>query len=338
LRKSDDTIAATLRGKTALVTGGCGAIGSNLVTALLASRCKVVVIDDLSSGSREVLSDEATLLEGSIVDEQVLARAFREPVDLVFHLAAHFANQNSVDHPEADLLTNGLGTLRLLEYARRHAVQRFVYSSSSCIYGDLESPALETTTQFHFDTPYAVSKFIGEQYVQYFQQHYKLPTVTLRLFNSFGPGEPPGKYRNVIPNFIAQAMRGEALTIYGSGEETRDFNWVGNVVQALVASAIQPEAVGEVFNIGSGSETRIIDLARSICRITRTADIVFQPRRSWDTVRRRCADISKARCLLGYSPDTTNFEEKLRLTCEWLKKRGGTRNGQPEYQEGFRDI
>jgi nucleoside-diphosphate-sugar epimerase len=174
--------------------------------------------------------------------------------------------------------------------------------------------------------------------VQYFQQHYKLPTVTLRLFNSFGPGEPPGKYRNVIPNFIAQAMRGEALTIYGSGEETRDFNWVGNVVQALVASAIQPEAVGEVFNIGSGSETRIIDLARSICRITRTADIVFQPRRSWDTVRRRCADISKARCLLGYSPDTTNFEEKLRLTCEWLKKRGGTRNGQPEYQEGFRDI
>jgi UDP-glucose 4-epimerase len=328
---TDNTNFFSLNRKRLLVTGGAGAIGSNLVQELLLEGCTVVVLDDLSSGSETLLADslrskQLTLVRESITDDSALSKAFNQKIDIVFHLAALFANQNSIDHPEQDLLVNGLGTLKLLERARCANVERFIYINSSCVYGNAAGATKTSTgvseefTDFHLDTPYAITKLLGEKYVTFFHEYYGLKTVTLRVFNSFGPGEMPGKYRNVVPNFFAKAMAGESLTIYGTGEETRDFNWIGNLVQAMLLAATKECAIGETFNIGSGKETRIIDLARLINEVTQNnMPIVFKERRDWDKVARRCGNIEKAERLLGYSPEI-DLEEHLRRTYEWLKR------------------
>src|SRR5437867_10141725 len=195
-----------IRGKTILVTGGAGAIGSNLTRALAASGAKVIVIDNLSSAERWNVPTLPGLLfvEGDVRDEVKLKRVFFERPHTVYHLAAFFANQNSVDHPETDLEVNGLGTLRLLEYSVFTGVERFVYASSGCsIYGsDAPLPLREEFMSQHLTTPYQITKMLGELYCNFFYNHYGLKVVKPRFFNSYGPGEVPGQYRNVTPNFI----------------------------------------------------------------------------------------------------------------------------------------
>lgn len=304
----------------ALVTGGAGAIGSALTRALIERGYKVAVIDNLDSGYASLLpkSPNLTFIKKSVLDDKALDAAFRERVDCVFHLAANFANQNSIDNPEKDLLVNGLGTLKLLMRAQKHN-SKFIYVSSSCVYGNIQG-AVKENGKIHLDTPYAITKHLGEEYTTFFHEYYKLPTVILRIFNSFGPGEMPGKYRNVIPNFIKAAMEGKPLVITGNGNETRDFNWVGNTVQGLMLAAEKETAIGQAFNIGSGVATPIIKVAELINRLTRNnSPIKFAKRREWDKVTNRKADISKARKILGYRPEI-NLPKHLKLTCEWMEK------------------
>jgi UDP-glucose 4-epimerase len=312
------------RGKTILVTGGAGAIGSNLSRALGELGAKlVVVLDDLSSASRWNVPALPNVLfvEGSILDEVELKRVFFEGPDVVFHLAALFANQNSIDHPETDLLVNGLGTLKLLQYSHLAGVKRFVYASSGCsIYGSSAPlPLTEEFMSLHLSSPYQITKMLGELYCNFFQHHYNVPEVKARFFNSYGPGEVPGQYRNVIPNFIYLAMQGQPLPITGTGEETRDFTFVGDIVDGLLRAGYFDQAVGQEFNLASGAETRIIDLAEMInSQVGNKAGITFTARRKWDTKSRLLASVDRAKNLIGYQPNTL-FTEGLKQTIGWFQ-------------------
>ncbi len=310
------------QGKTVLVTGGAGAIGSNLTRALAEAGAKVVVLDDLSSAERwNVPSLPGVMfVEGDVLDEVKLKRIFFDRPRIIFHLAAFFANQNSVDHPERDLTVNGLGTLRLREYSVFTDVERFVYASSGCsIYGSSAPlPLKEEFMSLHLSTPYQITKMLGELYCNFFHHHYGLKVVKPRFFNSYGPGEVPGQYRNVIPNFIYWAIKGQPLPITGTGEETRDFTYVGDIVDGLLRAGTMPSAVGQEFNLASGIETRIVDLAHLINKATgNAAGVQVADRRKWDTKSRLLASVDRARGLIGYDPSTP-FEEGLKHTIKWF--------------------
>jgi nucleoside-diphosphate-sugar epimerase len=247
---------------------------------------------------------------------------FFERPSIIFHLAAFFANQNSVDHPERDLMVNGMGTLRLLEYSVFTSVERFVYASSGCsIYGSSAPlPLKEEFMSMNLSSPYQITKMLGELYCNFFYNHQGLKIVKPRFFNSYGPGEVPGQYRNVIPNFIYWAMKGLALPITGTGEETRDFTYVADIVDGLLRAGATESAVGQEFNLASGEETRIIDLAKMINDATENkAGIKFTERRKWDTKSRLLASIDRARQLIGYEPKTS-FEVGLKNTINWFKE------------------
>ena len=313
------------KGKRILVTGGAGAIGSNLVRRLCASEAELVfVLDDLSSGQRWNLPHAPNLMfiKGDIKDEVLLKRVFLDEPQYVFHLAAFFANQNSIDHPESDLMTNGLGTLRLLEYSKLAKVERFVFASSGCsIYGSSAPlPLREEFMSLHLSTPYQITKMLGELYCNFFINHYNLPVVKTRFFNSYGPGEVPGQYRNVIPNFIYWALQGKPLPLTGTGEETRDFTYVEDIVDGVLRAGYFEKAIGQEMNLASGKETRIIDLVTLINDLTgNKAGIVSSKRRKWDTKSRLLASIDRAKELLGYEPKT-EFKEGLVHTIDWFKK------------------
>jgi nucleoside-diphosphate-sugar epimerase len=308
--------------KTVLVTGGAGAIGSNLTRALAERGAKVIVLDDLSSAERWNVPSLPNVLfvEGDVLDEIKLKRVFFEKPRVVYHLAAFFANQNSVDHPEKDLAVNGMGTLRLLEYSVFTGVERFVYASSGCsIYGsDAPLPLREEFVSMHLSSPYQITKMLGELYCNFFQHHYGLQIVKPRFFNSYGPGEIPGQYRNVIPNFIYWAMKGQSLPITGDGEATRDFTYVGDLVDGLLRAGVMESAIGQEFNLASAKEIRIIDLANMINRITgNPSGIHFVDRRKWDTKSRLLASVDRANELIGYSP-SVQFEIGLNNTINWF--------------------
>jgi UDP-glucose 4-epimerase len=311
-------------GKLVLVTGGAGAIGSNLTRALATAGARVIILDDLSSSDRWNIPSIPGVLfvEGDILDEVKLKRVFFERPNIVFHLAAFFANQNSVDHPERDLMVNGMGTLRLLEYSVLTGVDRFVYASSGCsIYGSSAPlPLYEDFVSLHLSSPYQITKMLGELYCNFFINHHDLKVVKPRFFNSYGPGEVPGQYRNVIPNFIYWAMKGQPLPITGTGEETRDFTYVEDIVDGLMKSATLEIAIGKEYNLASGVETRIIDLAHMINEITgNQAGINFVQRRKWDTKPRLLASIDRARELIDYNPSTP-FNDGLLRTINWFKE------------------
>ena len=318
----------TFRGKTVLVTGGAGAIGGNLVQKLnnLEPK-KVIILDNLSSSYEWNVprGDRIQFVTGDILDEEKLRWVFKSKPEIVYHLAAHFANQNSVDNPETDLMVNGMGILRVLQYSHLVGVERFVYASSGCgIYGlDSKMPFEEHDISISLYTPYQVTKMLGELYTNYFHNLYRLPIVNARFFNSFGPREVPGRYRNVIPNFFFWAMSGVPLPITGTGDETRDFTYVGDIVNGLLAMVYYDEAVGEAFNIGSGQETRIGDLAAWINEMTdNKAEISYRPRRDWDKKSRLLSSIEKARRILHYKP-SVDFKDGLGYTHNWFKENWG---------------
>jgi UDP-glucose 4-epimerase len=310
-------------GKRILVTGGAGMIGSNLVKRLneLGPE-RIVILDDFSSSYEWNLpkGPKIKFVRGSVLDEEKLGSAFKERPEIVYHLAAHFANQNSVDNPEKDLMVNGMGTLKVLEHARAAEVERFIYASSGCgIYGsDSKIPFKEHDVSMKLYTPYQVTKMLGELYTNYFYNLYGLPIVNARFFNAYGPGEVPGRYRNVIPNFFYWAMNKKPLPITGTGEETRDFTYLGDIVEGLLMMAYREEAVGEAINLGTGREIRIRDLAKWVNELTKNdAGIVFREKRNWDKKTRLLASIDKARKTLGYEPKT-EFKDGLTRVHQWF--------------------
>ncbi len=307
--------------RTAVVTGGSGAIGSQLVRRLLALEAeRVIVVDDLSSGYRWLLPDDSrvSLVVGDVSDLFTLLPQLESP--LVFHLAAFFANQNSVDHPLDDLHTNGRGTLTTLMWSAEQRARRVVYASAGCsIAGhNIDAPIREDMpVSLDLDTPYQITKALGEFYCNYFAP--QVSTVRCRFFNSYGPGEVPGPYRNVIPNFIWRALHDEPLIITGTGDETRDFIYVDDLVDGLIRCALTPGAHREAFNLGTGIQTRIIDLARLIIDACGSrSTIEFTARRAWDHSIRRQAEIAKARGTLGLDPKV-RLADGIRNTVEWFQ-------------------
>lgn len=316
-------------GRTILVTGGAGAIGSNLIIALsslVGNKGKILVLDNLSSIKAKDPWNVTPLpnimfVLGDVRSDVDLKRVFKEEPSIVFHLAAFFANQNSVDYPETSAEVDVIGQIKLLEYSRISKIDKFIYASSGCaIYGSYpELPLKEEFVSMHLTTPYQINKMTGEMYCNFYHHHYGLPIVNCRFFNSYGPGEVPGQYRNVIPNFIYWAMNGIGLPITGTGEETRDFTYVLDLVQGLIKTGYYQNAIGENFNLASGKEVSIRDLAKMVNNATgNKAEIIFRERRKWDTKPRLLASIDKAQRLIGYKP-VIGFEEGFQTNIEWFR-------------------
>jgi UDP-glucose 4-epimerase len=319
-----EKVYETFKGKTVLVTGGAGAIGGNLVRKLNDLKTKkIIIIDNLSSSYEWNLpkGPKIQFILGDILDDEKLKWAFKHKPQIVYHLAAHFANHNSVDNPETDLMVNGMGTLKILEHAHLVGVERFIYASSGCgIYGaGSKIPFEEHDVSMNLYTPYQVTKMLGELYTNYFHNLYEMPVVNARFFNSYGPGEVPGRYRNVIPNFMYWAMNKRELPITGTGNETRDFTYVGDIVEGLLAMAYYPKAIGDAFNLATGREIRISDLANWINEITsNSAGIDHIERRNWDKKNRLLASIDRAKRVLRYKP-SMDFRKGLLKTHGWFE-------------------
>ena len=315
-------------GRNILVTGGAGAIGSNLVIALselVGSSGIIIVLDNLSAIKGDDPIDYPSLANVMFVNGDVrydvdLKRVFRERPTIIFHLAAFFANQNSVDYPENSAEVDINGMIKLLDFAQFTNVERFVYASSGCaIYGSYgKMPLKEDFISMHLTTPYQINKMAGEMYSNFYFHHYGLKTVNCRFFNSFGPGEVPGQYRNVIPNFIYWSMKKNSLPLTGTGDETRDFTYVLDLVQGLIKAAFYDEAIGKAFNLASGKETQIKDMIAMVNHSTGNSEPVTQyPPRKWDTKKRLLASIELAAKLIDYRP-IISFEDGLNENFKWF--------------------
>jgi len=309
--------------KKIIITGGAGAIGSNLVRKLIELGVdNIVIIDNLDSGIRENIPDDKRVyyINGCISDQSVIDRAFNGGADIVFHLAANFANQNSIDNPEKDLITNILGTLKLLIASKAAKVSKFIYASTSCIYNKNADVLCEGDTNLDFETPYAISKYSAEQYGIFYSKYQKLPFASLRIFNSYGPFEYPGAYRNVIPNFFHLALKGQPLRVMGDGNDSRNFTYVDDVVCGMIMLSLDNQSSGQIFNIGSNNPIKIIDLANKINMITKNkAEIKFVPKRDWDKTKSRMASLEKIKKQIDYRP-TVDIDEGLLKYHKWIKK------------------
>lgn len=330
-------IAKHYKDKKVLVTGGAGTIGHRLVDVLYQLGAHVVIVDDLSSGSNVDNREGITNYHESIVDiaqEQRWKHIMGDDTHTIFHLAANFANQNSVEHPEKDLMVNGWGTFALLDAARQSGVKKVLFTSSSCVYGPAQTREefAENRVPLTSDTPYAVHKLLGEMYCNYFMHTYGLPTISVRLFNVFGPGERPGQYRNVIPNFIKLALEGKPLRVMGTGEATREFNYLDETVKKILFLAAADDLTERAYNIAGGTVHSVRDIAETINRLTGSeAGIEFIPQRSWDKIMNRVGN-TDAFEKTGYyenaslkelgtkldTPDT--FEKQLEKTIEFVKQ------------------
>ena len=308
-----------MKAKRVLITGGAGAIGSNIAHELAARGSDIVILDDLSSGYRDLVPDGSRFIEGSIVDDAAVKAAFDPAPDYVIHAAALFANQNSVDHPQDDITVNGLGLIKVLEQCTQTGVRKMLFCSSSCVYGG-KAVMREDDIDLHPDTPYAITKWLGERYVRYWADYHKLNAISVRFFNIYGPGERPGRYRNVIPNFFALAMRGETLKITGTGAETRDFTFMSDAVAGVLGAIAAETTPGDIFNIGSGRATTILELATAINAMTGNGGgIEFVPRRAWDQVPHRVCDNALARKAFDFD-SSVPLDEGLAKTYAWLKR------------------
>ncbi len=305
----------------ALITGGRGAIGSALASNLANNGFgKVYIVDNLSAGDHNA-DRTGEFIHCDVSNAEKFPGLVRKIAPThVFHLAAHFANQNSVDFPVSDAQTNIIGLINLFEALRGLTdLKKVVYASSSCVYGHSREMS-ETALLTAFETPYAITKYVGELYARYYSDLHKIPTVSVRIFNTYGPGEAPGQYRNVIPNFINLAIEGSPINITGDGNETRDFTYVDDTVDLLIGAATSKFSGGEVFNGGTGVETKISDLAKLVVELTGSKSVIrYVPKRDWDQVPNRKADNSKSTALLAYDPQTS-LEKGLIPTIEWIRK------------------
>ena len=302
----------------ALVTGGAGFIGSNVVHLLVENHYEVVVLDNLVSGYRKNLDSfpDVRFIEGDVRDESALTRAL-EGVEVVFHLAASVGNVRSIEEPVADSDVNLIGTIRLLEAARRNAVRKIICSSSAAIFGELQQLPIAEAHPTEPDSPYGVSKLAEEKMCLAYSRLYGFDTVCLRYFNVYGVNQRYDAYGNVIPIFVNRLLHGEPLLIYGDGEQTRDFVNVRDVARANLLAA-QAHGVSAVFNIASGNSITINQLAQMLREVSELEiKVTHVPPREGE-VRDSRADIRAANRTLGYEP-TVGFREGLAEYLAWAR-------------------
>lgn len=328
-----------------LVTGGAGFIGSHTVEHLVAGGHRVTVVDDLSTGTRENLSavlpsgrvaivcadiaggpdprGAADGAEGGLVSDARIAESERTfgPIERIVHLAARVSVIHSVERPLDDLYTNLLGTVRVLELARHRRVQKVVVASSAAVYGDGAVPASETDLARPL-SPYGLHKFANEHHVRLYAELHAVPGLSLRFFNVFGPRQSPtSAYAGVISIFLARALRGLPLTAFGRGETTRDFVWVGDVANAIVAALWAAPGRGEVFNVGTGRAVSIAELGRQVLAATRSSsELVLAPARAGDIAHSR-AEVALIAAELGWRA-RMSLAEGLVATARWMGMTG----------------
>ena len=301
------------------MTGGAGFIGSHIVEALLVEGWEVRVVDNLVTGRSENLEKHQRLYvsTGDVRDRAFLTRAFRD-CEVVFHLAASVGNKKSIDDPVLDAETNVLGTINVLEAARTGGVRKVVVSSSAGVFGELKTLPIREDHPLDPDSPYGCTKLCEEKLALAWTKLYGLEAVCLRYFNVFGRRQRFDAYGNVIPIFVFQALRGETLTVFGDGEQTRDFVHVSDVVAANLRAASRPGLSG-AFNIGSGARISINELVRLIGKVSGLRlDVRYGPERPGD-VRHSLADVGAARDGFGYAP-SDGFERNLADYVEWARE------------------
>jgi UDP-glucose 4-epimerase len=301
-----------------LVTGGAGFIGSHLCEGLLRQNYKVRVLDDLSVGKRENIPSECEFIEGTILDQAVVDSAVQGATHIC-HQAARVTIRGSVEKFYEDAETNLMGTLLLLKSAANHGVQRFVYASSMAVYADSQQPAPipETYSQVPA-SPYGIAKLAAEQYVLMLGHELGLQPSVLRYFNTFGTRQTYTPYVGVITIFITQLLQKKDITIFGDGEQKRDFVHVSDIVQANLLSLKNDSSVGKIFNIGTGHGTSVNEVAAIlISKIYPEAKIRHEIARA-EELRYSIADISKARNLLGYIPES-NLSAQIPEVIEFIK-------------------
>ena len=308
-----------------LITGGAGFIGSNLCEAILNMGYKVVCLDDLSTGKQgnvDMFLDNPnyTFIKGDIKDLNICMKAC-EGVDYVLNQAAWGSVPRSIEMPLFYCLNNINGTLNMLEAARQKGVKKFVYASSSSVYGDEPVLPKKEGKEGNLLSPYAVSKRCDEEWAKQYTKHYGLDTYGMRYFNVFGRRQDPsGAYAAVIPKFIKQLMNNEQPIINGDGKQSRDFTYIENVIEANLKACLAPsEVAGQAFNVAYGGREYLIDIYYTLTKaLEKDIEPRFGPDRAGD-IKHSNADISKARELLGYEPDW-DFERGIEAAIEWYKE------------------
>jgi len=310
-----------VRGLRVVVTGGAGFVGSNIVRRLLDSSARVIVLDDFYTGKENNLPADNSNLEvvrGTVTDFELVKNIVRG-ADRVIHEAARNIIV-STRNPREDYEVNIGGTLNVLLAAREFSTSRVVYASSASVYGNPRYLPINEDDATNMLSPYAVSKFAGENYCKAFYESYGLSTSVVRYSNVYGTLQrPDNPYCGVIAKFFESAMANEPPRIHGDGEQTRDFTFIDDVVDATLQAAFSSKAEGQVYNVGTGRETTINQLARTIIAITGSqVEPVYVDRRDIDNIRRRVVNIEKIRRELRWVPSIT-IEQGLRRTYEWLK-------------------
>jgi len=298
-----------------LITGAAGFLGSALANRLAWEGHQVRGLDDLSAGDPRVLSPDVLFTRGDVNDRPKLWTLLQD-VDCVYHLAARVSVPESVMYPREYNAVNVGGTVSLMEAMRDVGIRRVVLISSGAVYGDQQEQPLKENATPYPRSPYAVSKLAAEYYVRTIGDLWGIETVSLRVFNAYGPGQHlPASHPPVIPSFLRQVIRGGSIVIHGKGTQTRDYVFVDDVVEAMVATSTAPGLDNLVINVGIGKETNIRELIEAMIEATgKTAEVIENPRTD-PGVSRMCADLSLAREKLGYQP-RVSLPEGLRLTVE----------------------
>jgi nucleoside-diphosphate-sugar epimerase len=310
---------AELKGKNILVTGGAGFIGSNIVDRLAPDN-NVFVLDSMFTGTMNNLvksKDKITFIKGDIRDKELVNKTVAK-VEYIFHLAAHVGNIRSLKDPYLDMDVNINGMLNLLEASRNNPnLKRLVYSSSAAIFGEAKYLPIDEDHPLYPESPYAVSKMAAEKYAFAYHKVYGIPTASVRYFNAYGPRQDSSEYANAISIFLSKTKKGEPLTVYGDGEQTRDFIFISDIVNGNILAATHPAAPGQVFNLSSGEVHTVLQLIGIIREVTgKEVPYSHAPFRAGE-VRHSKANIDKAKKILGFSPKT-DLKTGIRLTWESL--------------------